>query len=620
GVMTTAFVQGLQAKGVGATLKHYAANNQETDRNAINEIISERALREIYLPAFEMAVKEAKPWAIMSAYPQVNGAFVTQNADLLTEILRKEWGFDGLVMSDWFAVKDQVAALAAGNNLNMPGGVRPGSNAPAPAQIVLEAVQSGQLSEDILDQSVREILRVVLHTPAFNGNTPAGGPDLAAHAPVARAVAAEGMVLLKNDGNALPLQNVKTIAVIGENARHFIIGGGGSAEVNADPKRIVSLFDGLSKAGYALVEAQEGLGGDDAAKLAQESDVALMAIGRGSSEGFDRYSMAMHPAEIAMIRTVADAFHAAGKKVVVLLNIGAPIEMIDWNDAADAILLTWQPGQDAGVVADVLSGKVNPSGRLPETFPKRYEHVPSYGNFPGYNGTVIYGEGIYVGYRHYDSKGIEPMYPFGHGLSYTSFDYGNLQLSAPQLDLDKEESLSVSVDVTNSGPLAGKEVVQLYIRDNASRLDRPYQELKGFQKIALNPGETRTVTFTVDRRALSAYDPAISDWLAEAGRFTARVGGSSRDIKAEAEFRAVGNAAGAINLDTPWVTVQMYEEAATIVAKYIGDDAVHFWRPGPPQTFGQKLTESYGTMPELKDDPQKQQEVTGRILAEIADL
>jgi beta-glucosidase len=317
---------------------------------------------------------------------------------------------------------------------------------------------------------------------------------------------------------------------------------------------------------------------------------------------------------------VADAYHAAGKKVVVLLNIGAPIEMTEWNDAVDAILLTWQPGQDAGAVADVLSGKVNPSGKLPETFPKYYEQVPSYGNFPGYNGTVIYGEGIFVGYRYYDSKGVEPLYPFGYGLSYTTFDYSNLTLSAPQMDLDSGETLTVSVDVTNSGSVAGKEVVQLYIHDNASRLDRPYQELKGFQKILLNPGETKTVAFTLDNRALSAYDPAIKGWNAEAGRFTVRVGSSSRDIRAEAEFKAVGNAANAINLNTPWITVEMYEEAATIVVKYIGDDAVHFWKPGPPQTLEEKLNETYATMPELKDDPQKQQEVTHKILAEIADL
>ena len=617
GKITTAFVQGIQAQGVGATLKHYAANNQETDRNAINEIISERALREIYLPAFEMAVKEAKPWSVMSSYPKINGDHGAQNPYLLTDILRKEWGFDGFVMSDWFAVKDPLLALPAGNDLMMPGGAR-GDAAP-PDQIVLEAVKEGKLSEDVLNENVRRILKIALITPAFKGNQATNTFDSAAHVAVARATAAEGMVLLKNDGT-LPLQNVKTLAVIGKNAKQFIIGGGGSAQVNADPQKIVSLFDGLKAAGYALVEAEEGLSGDDAAKLAQASDVAVVSIGRGSSEGFDRYSMAMHPEETAMIRAVADAYHAAGKKVVVLLNIGAPVEMAEWNDAADAILLTWQPGQNADAVADVLSGKINPSGKLPETFPKYYAQVPSYGNFPGYNGTVIYGEGIYVGYRYYDTKGVEPLYPFGFGLSYTTFEYSNLKLSAPQMDVDKNETLTVSVDVTNSGKVAGKEVAQLYIHDNASRLDRPYQELKGFQKIALNPGETKTVTFTVDKRALSAYDPAIKDWNAEAGRFTARVGSSSRDIRAEAEFKAIGNAANAINLKTPWMTVETYQAAATIVAKYIGDDAVHFWKPGPAQTFEEKLTETYSTMPELKDNPQKQQEITDKILAEIADL
>lgn len=617
GKITTAFVQGIQAQGVGATLKHYAANNQETDRNAINEIISERALREIYLPAFEMAVKDANPWSVMSSYPKINGEHGAQNPYLLTDILRKEWGFDGFVMSDWFAVKDPILGVSAGNDLIMPGGAR--GNAPSPDQIVLDAVKAGQLSEEVLNENVRRILNIVLKTPAFKGTGDDKTLDSAAYAAIARATATEGMVLLKNDGT-LPLQNVKTMAVIGKNAKQFIIGGGGSAQVNADPEKIVSLFDGLKSAGYALVDAEEGVSSDDAAKLAQASDVAVISIGRGSSEGFDRYSMAMHPEEIAMIQTVADAYHAAGKKVVVLLNIGAPVEMEEWNDAVDAILLTWQPGQDASAVADVLSGKVNPSGKLPETFPKYYEQVPSYGNFPGYNGTVTYGEDIYVGYRYYDSKRIEPMYPFGHGLSYTTFDYSNLTLSAPQMDVDKNETLTVSVDVTNSGNVAGKEVAQLYIHDNASRLDRPYQELKGFQKIALNPGETKTVTFTVDTRALSAYDPAIKDWNAEAGRFTVRVGSSSRDIRAEAEFKAIGNAANAINLKTPWMTVETYQEAATIVAKYIGDDAVHFWKPGQTQTLEEKLNETYSMMPELKDNPQKQQEITDKILAEIADL
>ena len=617
GKMTTAFVTGIQGQGVGATLKHYAANNQETNRQTINEIISERALREIYLSAFEMAVKQANPWAVMSSYPKINGEHGAQHPYLLTEILRNEWGFDGFVMSDWFAVKDPLLALPAGNDLIMPGGQRGGSS---PDQVVLEAVKAGKLSEAVLDENIRRILRIVLKTPVFKGNTITNAPDSTAYATIAHATAAEGMVLLKNDDNTLPLQNVKTLAMIGKNAKNFIIGGGGSAQVNADPQKIVSLFDGLKASGYTLMEAEEGLSKDDATKLAQASDVAVISIGRGSSEGFDRYSMAMHPEEVAMIHTVAEAYHAAGKKVVVLLNIGAPLEMTAWNDVADAILLTWQPGQDASAVADVLSGKVNPSGKLPETFPKYYAQVSSYENFPGYNGTVIYGEGIYVGYRYYDTKGIEPLYPFGYGLSYTTFNYSNLQLSAPQMDLDSGETVTVSVDVTNSGKVAGKEVVQMYIHDNASRLDRPYQELKGFQKIALNPGETKTVTFTVDTRALAAYDSAIKDWNAEAGRFTVRVGSSSRDIKAEAEFKAVGNAANAIDLKTSWVTVQTYQAAATIVAKYIGDDAIHFWRPGPAQTLEEKLKDTYETMSELKDNPQKQQEVTEKILAEIAGL
>lgn len=631
GKVTAAYVKGLQSRGVGATIKHFVANNQETQRQTINEVISERALRELYFPAFEIAVKEAHPWAVMSSYPSINGTFASQSRLLLRDVLRTEWGFDGFVMSDWFAVKDPVAALPAGNDLIMPGGALPGSapfqggNFP-PDHIVLEALKAGTLSEKAVDDNIRAILRVVVKSAVFKGNMPSGTPDLAAHAPLAREVATDGMVLLKNAGQALPLAAGTRLAMFGANARAFLIGGGGSAEVNADPRRVVTLIDGLQQAGFVVVKEAngkpllEGMADEDVVQVARQSDVAIISIGRGSTEGADRYSMEMHPQEIALIRSVSQAYRAAGKRVVALLNIGAPVEMQSWEGLVDAVLLTWQPGQEAGnAVADVLRGAVSPSGKLPMTIPKHYRDVPSHGNFPGYNGTVVYGEGIYVGYRHYDTRGVEPLYPFGHGLSYTHFVYGRPVLDKSAFDLDGDAPLTVSVDVRNAGDVAGKEVVQLYVRDEASRLDRPMQELKGYRKVSLKPGETRTVSFTLDKRALSAYDPARREWIAEPGRFTLRIGSSSRDIRAEVPFKAVGNAAVAIGLATPWIEVQTYREAATIVARYIGDDAVNAWIWGAP-TLGDKLNEWFDSVPALKGDTARREEIRQRVLAELREL
>jgi beta-glucosidase len=626
GKLSEAYVNGVQSNGVGATLKHYAANNQETNRTTVNEVISERALREIYLPGFEMAVKQAHPWAVMSSYPSVNGSFVTQNKYLLTDILRNEWGFDDLVMSDWFAVKDPAAAMQAGNDLIMPGdyiqtGVKEDQKI---ASTIVAAVENGQLSEEILNRNIRNILKVIIKTLVFNGNQPTNNPDFVTHAKIAREAAAGGMVLLKNSGNVLPLLGVTSIAAIGKNVHNFILGGGGSSDV---PKfNPVSLLDGLKNAGYTIIDTkdgnnlEEGMSEQVARYIAQNTDIALVSIGRGSSEGADKFSMDVHPEETNLIQTISKAFHAKGKKVVVLLNIGAPIEIASWNKYVDAILLTWQPGLEAGnALADVLSGKINPSGKLPETFPKKYSDVPSYGNFPGSNGTVYYGEGLYVGYRYYDTREIVPMYEFGYGLSYTRFKYSNLKLNADEIDLDKDESLTVRVDVCNVGKVTGKEVVQLYIKDEASRLDRPYQELKGFKKISLQPRETKTVTFRVNKRALSAYDDALKSWVAEAGRFKVRVASSSRDIRLEQEFKAVGNAAYAINLNTPWLAVQTYGKAATIVAKYISDDVVNELFSGNP-TLEDKLKSYYNSVADLKDNVTKQKEITDKILAELAQL
>ena len=633
GTMASAFVNGIQERGVGATVKHFAVNNQETARRTINEVVSERALREIYLSAFEMVVKDAKPWALMSSYPSVNGTFASQNPYLLTDILRREWGFSGFVMSDWWGVRDPLAALPAGNDLAMPGGARYDGTIPAPEELVLAALKTGALEVGVVDENIRRILRAVLKTGAFKGNKPTNKPDLTAAIGVARSAASEGMVLLRNEAAALPLAAGAKVAVFGRNARSLIIIGGGSAEVNADPARIVALLDGFKQDGLTtLVEANgtpllEGVSNAAVNAAADQADVAILSFGRDSSEGTDRYSMDMHKDELALIKAVSIAFHAKGKKVVVLLNVGAPIEVASWRESVDAILLTWLPGQEAGLaVADVVTGRVNPSGKLPITFPKKYTDSPTFGNFPGYigappgyRGTVIYGEGIYVGYRYYDTKEVEPAYAFGHGLSYTTFAYGNARIGAPSVDLDKNDSVMVSVDVTNSGKVAGQEVVQLYVRDEASRLDRPYQELKGYQKVALSPGESKTVRFTLDRRALSAYDPMRKSWLAEPGRFSIGIGASSRDIRATLPLRATGNAAEAIGLSTPWLMVQTYPKAAAIVAQYLGDAEVNAWISGTP-TLGDKLTAYFAKKAELKGDVAKQRDITGHILAEIGDL
>lgn len=579
GTIATAFITGVQSVGVGTSIKHFAVNNQETNRTTINAVLSERALREIYLPAFEMAVKQAKPWTVMSAYNAVNGTFATQNKYLLTNILRNEWGFDGFVMSDWWAVKDPFAALAAGNDLIMPGAyngplpmpslikdVYNPASAPAPS-VIKAAVQNGILSEKALDECVRNLLRIIVRTPTFKGeyknvdyNHKTSLTTQAAEkgARIDREAAAEGMVLLKNENHTLPFKGIHRVAVAGQNAvvdlAHnklgIIIGGGGSSQVNVKPKDVVSLIQGLQNATYTVVSSMdgnklvEGLRASDAVYLAQHTDIGLVSIGRASGEGADRSDMDMRPEEVKLIKDLSNAYHDEGKKLVVILNIGAPIEVASWRDYADAILLAWQPGQEGGnAIADVLSGKVNPSGKLPETFPIQYSDVPSYGNFPGNTttNTVRYAEGTYVGYRYYDAKNIQPAYAFGHGLSYTNFIYKNLTLSSKQINLDQKQPLLVLVDISNTGNVAGKEVVQLYIRDKHSADTKPYKELKGFAKISLQPGQTKTVTFTVDKNALSTYDETLKAWVSKAGLFQVLVGSSSRDIRQQGEFRTTGN-------------------------------------------------------------------------------
>lgn len=530
GALATSLIEGIQSRGVGTSLKHFAANNQEYERFSIDAVIDERALREIYLPAFEAAVTQAKPWTVMCAYNRLNGIHASQNHWLLTEVLRDEWGFEGFVVSDWGAVHDRVAALKAGLDLEMPG--------PKPTRVnaVIEAVRNGDLDEAVLDEAVRRILTIVCRA----AQTPKGGEfDVAAHHALARRISAESIVLLKNDG-ILPLQSPQHIAVIGRAAMEAHFQGGGSSHIN--PTQVDVPFAELQKlAGNAELSFAEGYpkddsldGGliDEAVALARTADVALLYVALPSfkeSEGYDRPDLDLTAQQVKLIQAVT----AVQPHTVVILNNGAPVVMGEWLDQTAAVLEAWMMGQAGGsAIADVLFGRVNPSGKLAETFPLRLIDTPSYLNFPGENGVVRYGEGLFIGYRYYDAKETAVLFPFGYGLSYTTFEYSNLQLSADRFkDVD---GLTVSVDVTNTGAVAGKEVVQLYVHDHESRLVRPYKELKGFAKVSLQPGETQTVSLVLDSRAFAYYDPAHHQWITEDGQFDILVGASSADIRCRA--------------------------------------------------------------------------------------
>jgi len=577
GKVAAAMINGIESNGVGTSIKHFAVNNQERNRNSVNANVSERALREIYLKGFQIAIKESNPWTVMSSYNKLNGTYTSEEHDLLTTILRKEWGFKGLVMTDWFGGKDAVAQMKAGNDLLMPG-------TPAQAKAILEAINNGTLDKKILDENAERIVSYILGTQSFKKYAFSNKPDLKAHAAVARAAAAEGMILLRNEGKALPLANVKNIAAFGNTSYDFISGGTGSGDVNEE--YTISLVQGLSNAGYLVDEEiktlysnhltdyktkhpkkgffQEFMNPTPAApelnvddnvfsKKAAEADIALITIGRNAGEGADRKvenDFNLSEAEQVLIKKVADAFHAKNKKVVVVMNVGGVIETASWRDKVDAILLSWQPGLEAGnAVADVLSGKVNASGKLATTFPVKYEDEPSAKNFPGKEfpekaepgmfgmkqipAEVTYEEGIYVGYRYYNTFNVKPAYEFGYGLSYTDFKYGNLSLSSKTFDKD----ITATITITNTGKVAGKEVVELYITAAKGKLDKPSEELKGFAKTGLlQPGASETLTFTIDANALASFDTGATAWIADAGNYTVKIGASSANIKQAADF------------------------------------------------------------------------------------
>lgn len=532
GKLGAAYIEGVQAQGVGTSLKHYVANNVETERMWANSNVDERTLNEIYFTPFEIAVREAQPWSVMACYNRVQGVYGTQSPDILTDKLKKDWGFEGIVVSDWDAVIDRVEGIRSGMHLEMPG--KPGH---LTNRIVLDAVRNGELDEARLDDVVRDILRVVLRANAVAASPP--DQNLDEHHDFARRVASEAITLLKNDRAVLPLADNKyrKIAVIGEFAVNPRYQGNGSSEVK--PPRVDDFMDIVRQEygeDYEIEYAQGYNLGDDvdfsliegAARLAAEADVALVLAGlplQYESEGIDRLHIDLPPSHNRLI----DAIAADQPNTVVVLTNGSAVAM-PWVDNVPAVVEAWLGGQaGAGAIADVVFGKVNPSGKLAETFPVRLEDTPAFLNFPAEDGEVLYGERVFVGYRWYDERNIAPLFPFGHGLSYTEFEYSELELSAERIS--NRDTLTVAVTVTNSGDTAGKEVLQLYVKDMEASVRRPEKELRGFRKVDLAPGENRTVEFELGERDFAHYNARHKHWIAESGEFEILIGASSRDIR-----------------------------------------------------------------------------------------
>ncbi|MCQ2239174.1 MAG: glycoside hydrolase family 3 C-terminal domain-containing protein [Bacteroidaceae bacterium] len=578
GKIAAAYTRGIQSQGVGTSIKHFAVNSQETNRTGVDEIVSQRALREIYLKGFEIAVKEASPWTVMSSYNKLNGEFTQESYGLLTTILRDEWGFKGIVMTDWTGMRNTAAQIHAGNDLMEPG-------SPAQIEDIVAKVKDGTLPESELDICVKRILEYITWTPRFKGYKFTNKPDLKAHAAVTRQSATEGMVLLKNDNNTLPLKNIKTAAVFGLTSYDFIAGGTGSGDVNK--AYTVDLMTGLTNAGLQVPEDLKALytnyksyqEAKTAAetmrtgfswgkaplpempitrqainKQAQNADIALVTIGRQAGEGRDRQianDFNLTDQERQMLNDVCDAFHMQGKKVVVIMNMGNAIETASWKNLPDAILMAWQPGQEGGnSVADVLTGKVSPSGKLTLTFPIALTDVPSSKNYPNVEQTnaaggffrargpvkntdyTLHEEGINVGYRYFNTAGVNVSYPFGFGLSYTTFSY-----SKPTVKPTKD-GFEATITVTNTGSVAGKEAAQLYVSAPAGGLEKPAQELKSFAKTKeLKPGESQVLTFKVSNYDLASYNENTQSWETAAGNYTLNFSANVEDTRATATYK-----------------------------------------------------------------------------------
>ena len=582
GKIAAAYIKGVQSQGAGVSAKHFAVNSQETDRTSVDERVSQRAARELYLRGFEIAVRESDPWTIMASYNKINGQFSMGNHDLLTKILRDDWGYKGIVMTDWIGIREglpTIAEVQAGNDLMEPG-------QPAQVQEIIAGVKSGKLSMADVDRNVRRMLEYIVKTPSFHQYPASNNPDFKAHAAITRQSAAEGIVLLKNNG-ALPWKNgaIKTVSLFGENSYDFLSGGTGSGCVH--PPYVVDMLQGLKNAGinssptltniyrkyieYAKVKFQaerhpakwyqmEMFGQQKYPEIAIDpicinnevkgADAAIITIGRQAGEGVDRdidTEFNLIPEERALIMDVCNAFHAAGKPVIVIINSGSVIETASWSGYPDAILCAWQPGMEGGnSIADLLTGKVNPSGKLTMTWPIAATDHASTKNFPGnidnYSLMQMVGsnrpipghaytnheEDIYVGYRFFDTFNREVAYPFGFGLSYTTFE-----MSKPAVKAKGKDAVEVTVTIKNTGSFSGKEVAQVYVQAPKGKLEKPAQELKAFAKTReLKPGESQTLTMTIPVRDLASFDEAGSQWLTEAGTYTFRIGSSSRDIQA----------------------------------------------------------------------------------------
>lgn len=574
GEMAAALVLGVQGKGVGASVKHYVANNHEWNRNTIDIKVDERALREIYLKGFEISLRKGEPWTVMSSYNKVNGDYTSESPWLLGDVLRAQWGYQGVVMTDWFGGQDAVVQMKAGNELLMPGTGRQ-------RVAIAAAVRDGTLQEAVLDRNVRGVLELVLRSRTFRHPAHSDAPDLAADAALSRRAAAEGMVLLKNDNGALPLQAATRLAMLGYGSYGAITGGTGSGDVNK--AYAITFEQGLEAAGFSnapglkqgyaayIAEqtarlpatawylpkpriAERELADAELQQLARQRDVAVVTIARASGEFVDRKEegdFTLTAGERSLLARTAKAFHAQGKKLVVLLNVGGVVETASWAGLADAVLLAWLPGQEAGnAVADVLSGAVNPSGKLTDTFALKLSDYPANAGFPGKvllgpdpqakslfgeiarAAEVEYADGIWVGYRHFDTHDVQVAYPFGFGLSYTRFGYSDLEVDARD-----EGVVRARVKVTNAGEVAGREVAQVYVAPPRGAQEKPTQELRAFAKTGLlQPGQSEVLQFEIRARDLASFDVGKGRWVADAGIYTLRVGASSRDIRVEQGF------------------------------------------------------------------------------------
>ena len=583
GLMGTAFVLGVQSQGVGVSAKHFAVNSQESDRTRVDERLSQRALRELYLKGFEMMVRKSNPWTIMSAYNKINGIYAQGNKDLLTNILRNDWGYKGIVETDWIGKREDLPVeqeVAAGNDLMMPG-------YPAQVKDIVNAVKSGKLDVNDVDRNVRRMLEYIVKTPRFKGYKYSGEPDLKAHAAITRQSSTEGMVLLKNNA-ALPIRGLKTVALFGVNSYDFMSGGLGSGAVNVGYS--VDMVTGLKNIGVAttpqLTEIYQNYVKYAKAKLKADknpmmwfldqgqpkldeiditercvaneepkADAAIITIGRQAGEGMDRQingEFNLSKTEQDMIFRVSDAFHAKGKKVIVIINSGSVMETASWRDRVDAILVAWQPGIEGGnSVADILTGKVNPSGKLTMTWPIAATDHPSTANFAKeydmytYKNMEGWGKGnipgvdfsnheedIYVGYRYFDTFKKDVAYPFGYGLSYTTFEMGKPSVKA------NGKNIEVSVTVKNTGKVAGKQVAQVYVTAPKGAYEKPAKELKAFGKTReLKPGESQTLKMTLEKRDLASFDEANSQWKVDAGNYLFQVGTDVENIKGIATLK-----------------------------------------------------------------------------------